>query len=87
VEELPMKTTDFCPVRHYENKEFLFTAEGEKTIVESVALIIRGRRGRARIVKARGKNLFAVYTHDGGRPAARVAIEKFREQYATPEAG
>ena len=82
-----MKTTDFCPVRHYEGKEFKFTADGKKKIVESIALIIRGRGGRARIVPSRDNDVFAVFAHDAGRPAARVAIEKFRDQYATPEAG
>lgn len=81
-----MKTTEFCEVRHYEGKEFKFTADGEKKTVESIALIIRGRGGRARVVKARDKDMFAVFAHDGGRPAARVVIEKFKEQYATPVA-
>ena len=82
-----MKTTEFCPVRHYENEEFEFTADGDKKTVESIALIIHGRRGRARIVPSRkNKTLFAVYARDDGRPAARVVIEKFRDQYATPVA-
>jgi len=78
---------EFSSIRRYEGKEFEFTTDGTETFAQSVALIIRGRRGRARIVKSRGgKPIFAVFAHDAGRPRARDAIEKFKEQHAIPVA-